>query len=284
MDDSRFESYWRLVFAVLRCRASSMVRYSSGAPLFLGGLLHENPDKVAISMAFFRKVAEAWAAAKIRKGTKLQGIVDRSPLQTTPVQWCLKFAEASEWQVPTPQFKAFLSAMFCGIGQTKIVEDSIGVLRDTETRAAPSKQIAHFNEWHSVVAAGLLSKYDREEVKLLTGATEDRQHFNSDTLFQRAHAADGSGDSVDLRGISKTQSWTTYNAQSIKQRVADTILLLELHASGRWELADVAWHVQALPEGQIMADRRDRTLFLVVKTFESAALAWPAKQHGGGCA
>ena len=100
-----------------------MTRYSSGVPGLLGGLLHESPEKVQESMQLFKEIAEAFGEASRRPGTTLQSIVHKCPLNTTPLQWCLKFGQACAWKQPTEQFKCFLRAMFMGFGQTKIVEE-----------------------------------------------------------------------------------------------------------------------------------------------------------------
>lgn len=209
-------------------------------------------------------------------------MVGRSPLATTPLKWVLRFAEACQWQTPSPQFRAFLEAMFMGINQTKIVEDSMGVLRDAETRDSPSKKIAHFAEWQSTVGAKLLDSFGRGEVEPCTAAPLDRAHFSDDVLFQRSHKADGSLDSVDLRGITKTQAWNTYSAQSIKQRVADLELMQVLSDGGDWSLADAAWHVQLWPEGRVLVNQPRREVFLVLRVYESAALVWPMFQRRAG--
>ena len=157
------------------------------------------------------------------------------------------------------------------------------VLRDKETRSAPSKNLQHFTEWQSVIDAHLLEGYGRQEVQPTTAAAADEANFNNNnTLFKKVYKAGDTSDSVDLGRIIKTQSWPTYSAQSIKGRVADLQLLLALKSRGEWDKAEAAWHVQLWPECEVMAEVATRETFMVIKVYETAALVWPVLQVANG--
>ncbi len=66
-DDALFQQYWRLVFALVRARSSSMVRFSSGLPGLLAGLLSESPEEVAAAFWLLKELHDAFTVACTRK-------------------------------------------------------------------------------------------------------------------------------------------------------------------------------------------------------------------------
>ena len=162
-EGTRYMTQWKLIFEVFKARAGTMTRHTSGHPGMWAGLMHENDDNVQNSMDMIREMADAYTAAARAASPTVMTIVGRCFLGTTAAQWCLKFCQASEWREPTRQFVDFLKAMYHGFCQTKIAEDVIGFVRDKETRASPSKDVAYFSQWHSAVSAKLMEKYGRPE-------------------------------------------------------------------------------------------------------------------------
>ena len=185
------------------------------------------------------------------------------------------FGRSAGWSKITDQMRGLLFALFKGWGQTKVVEDCIKALRERETRDANKKDLGMWASWSGCVESDLIAKYDREEVDVTVGATV-KSEFNG-ALFSLSHASNGDGDSVDLRGIMRTQSWPSPNTTSTRQLWAQQQLFLVLHRENLWDQAMSAQYVSLLPEGEFVLDRKTSDVFLVVKTLSVAAIVWLAK-------
>lgn len=279
IQDNVMASYWRLVLGVLSVRSGSMVRHTCGFPCSLAGLLHADPEKSQASWSQFKLLVESFEAASQRSEALVAKAVRESTLQGTTMKWAVKFAEGGKWSQITSQMQELLHCLFRGLGQTKIVEDSIKDLRDKETRVAPSKQLAHFMEWQSTIDAKVLQAYDRNEVQVGT-AVPLPAGFTADNIFQARHAADGNHDSMDLRAIMQKQDWVTYTSQSIKSTYPQLQLLRHLHTHDCWHLAGAAWTAGLLPQGLVVEDTVLQEKFMVIRVMEPAALVWPIRQHG----
>ena len=277
--DALFGTFWRVVFNVVRSRSSSIIRFTYGFPALLGGILHEDLAKSAESMKLFRACSEAFEAAKGRAGQRLQKMVWQCPLNGLFLRWCVKFAAAGNWERPTEQLLRMLHCLFRGFGQTKIIEDSIGKLRDLESRAAPSKDIAHFAEWQRLLDSKLFETYERPTVNI-SSAAPVKDNFNADTIFHTVAKSDGSTDSTKLKEIGGKETWPTFNAQSVKNCSAHLALMVLLHSEDKWAEAEAAIYAQLLPEGQIVLQGTTGKIFLVVKVLEVAALTWPVVECG----
>lgn len=161
----------------------------------------------------------------------------------------------------------------------QVVEDAMQVLRDRESRDAPSNSIAHFEMWEAPSAASLLDKHARAEVVSSGNSACDRS-FSKGPMFQQVHASSGEKDSVGLRSVLKRQDWVTHNAQSVKHIYSEMELLAQLHENDLWEYSGNSWQVALLPEGGIIIDSSGGTerYGMVVRIFDGAALVWPAER------
>lgn len=277
--DAMMDNYWKLALNVIAVRASSMSRHTAGFPCLLAGLLHPEEAKVNATWQTFRELVEAFEVASARSEDKTCQMVASSPLGASVMQFAVRFAKAGQWKEITDQFKQLLGALFQGLGQTKIVEDSIKELRDKEQRTAPSKQLAHFCEWQTSVDAKLLEKYGRSEVEASSAAFPSDE-FDAAAMFQACHTSSGDQDSVDLRSITTRISWTTWTSQTIKNSFAHLQLLLHMHKTKSWDWVGGSWHVSFLPVGQVLLDEVANEFFMVLKVLDGAALLWPLAQAG----
>ena len=275
--DLHFATYWRLVSNLLFVKAGSMVRYTCGCPGMLAGLLHSDPDKARDSFKFFEECVRAFEQAETKTDPTTKSIVSASPLRTTPMRWAAKFAGAGGFQEMTPQLVELLTAMFEGIGQTKICEDSIQTLRDCETRNCPSKNLAHFTQWQSLVSAKVIGKFGREEVTVSTSAPVDPE-WNPEMVFSKVSASNGDLDSVNLRELLGTQNWTTYNSQTVKRSIAQMMLLVHAAAAERWDTIGEHWWTGVVPALHILFDADTKEFFMPVRVWDCAALLWPIRE------
>eukprot|EP00971_Amphidinium_carterae_P293186 5820975-Amphidinium_carterae.1 len=161
-ENNMMASLWRLSFCMIRSRTSSMIRNTSaGFPQCLAGLLHVELVKVQESLQLFKQMNEAYKEACTIALPAVQILVARCALSSPVYKLFMMLLEAGSFEVITPQAQEALHAIFKGLGQTKIVEDSLKDLREKETRYSNNKSLQHFFEWHSTVSSCLLEQYRR---------------------------------------------------------------------------------------------------------------------------
>lgn len=277
-EDARYGFFVRTMFNMLKAHAGNFLRYSDGSPFFLAGLLHPGAEERSRSMHFFQDMDSAFEVASQKTTTLIKDIIARSPFETTVMKWARKFAKATNFSMPSPQLLDLASALFEACGQSKIVEDSIGVLRDHEVRDSRNTQMALFESWSQPVLAEVIKSYRREEVQPQTGGATDK-NFTAERLFYPTHRSDdASQDSVPLRGILGPQTWTTYNSQTCKNAIAEAQFVMYLWRTGQWEEAHSHWQAMLLPEFQVIRANeidKEEKYYFVIKVFEAGAIVWP---------
>lgn len=194
------------------------------------------------------------------------------------MQYALTFCKQGEWREITPAMRSLLSVLFETVGQTKLVEDCNQLLRDRETRDAPSKALARFSSWATPVDHGLLQRHGRADIEVNSSAAVD-PNFEADRIFVAKHTTDDASDKgVPLRKVLGAQKWTTYNAQTVRETYSHIHLFLHARRNNCWQQVGNFWMVQLLPEFQLFRDTRSDRVYFTIKVFEAAAVAWPMVQ------
>lgn len=119
-ENTSFEAFWALVFSVLRAQVGHHIRYVSGVPFFLAGLLHEDASVVHETFAAFKRLVDGWRAAETRTTAQVEGLRQRSPLSRTSMRWATLYAEAGSWATVTGQMRSHLCALFRTLGQSEV--------------------------------------------------------------------------------------------------------------------------------------------------------------------
>lgn len=273
-EQNSYDIFMGLVHEVVKCHVGLRLQYTSGCPLFLAGLLHPDAGLREQSMDLLKRLVESHRAAEKKASPTIQKILRGSPLLCTTMRFAAKFAEADKWGSPGPQLTDLVRALFKGFGQTKVIEDSVQTLRDRETRDGPAKNIAYFTQWEGLVHRKVLKAHGFNELQPEGGASVS-PGFTVDRLFRPAHGNSSDGDSLELRKILGPQNWVTYNSVTIKQTWAAMQLIMHLSSKGDWSKADWAWYAGLLPEGHPVMDRNTGDAWLVIHTFDYAAVVWP---------
>ena len=101
--DGRMGEYWNLVFSLIRSRSTSLLRHILGLPEMLAGISHEDHEKQQASLEKFKKLYSAYDAAKQRAEPCVKAMVHKCLFGSTAIRWAVRFAEAAQWQRPSPQ-------------------------------------------------------------------------------------------------------------------------------------------------------------------------------------
>jgi hypothetical protein len=80
----------------------------------------------------------------------------------------------------------------------------------------------------------------------------------------------------------QTATWPTFTPVSSYNLYAELAVLSWLHSHGRWHEVDNLWWVGLLPEGKIVVEAGTGCFYMVLKSFDMAALMWPMEQPRPG--
>jgi hypothetical protein len=272
--DCKYRSYWKLVFSIVRSRASSMIRHTNGFPELLLGMRSKKDTEVAASIALFKRYYDAFSFAQRLGNPDIAAMVKRSALNSTPMQWAILFAKAGRWTTLTKQMEEFLGAISDGMMQTIINELANKEVRNHEQRGASSRSFGSYEKWAIPHEARLLEKFGRDEVQPMSCATVPTQDDLS-FLFSPTHGPSGKNDSVPLTLVTGKQDWDSPSTVSVLHHFAESELLAFMHETDTWESVGAIWWMQFLPEGEILHDSATDTHFLVVRVLKGAVLVYP---------
>lgn len=262
----------------MKAHSGNFARYSHGCPFFLAALLHPSPKQRSASLQLLSDFDSAFKAAAESTIPLIKDIVARSPPECTAMRWARRFGAACNFERCSEQLSDLVRALFTVCGQSKIVEDCIGILRDHETRDSKNTQMALFQAWNQPIMAKLIDQYRRAEIVPETSAPTHKD-FVADKIFHSTNRSnDHTQDSVNLRKILGRQDWTTYNFQTCKNPMAEAQLILYLSRTGRWAEAEFSWQIRLVPEFQILRVNEPSAVEkynFVVKVLDGAAIVWP---------
>ena len=135
-----------------------------------------------------------------------------------------------------PHAEKFVTELFSGPLNEKIVEDMMKIFRELETRGNNHKQVPHLTAWHAANHGKLLGAYNRAEV-VSTSTASPPASFNTDNLFRYTDPADptaadlrASGDiqsaRLKLHGVARCESFRAIRAQLLQTEFAPLVSTL----------------------------------------------------------
>ena len=157
----------RLVFNLVKHRASSMMFYSASYPGRLAAILAEDPVVSKAALDRLRLDADAYVAAKGQANTMVQRFVSRCVLGWPIMLVVVHIARSADWEL-VPELRLYLLDIFEGFGNSVIIEKAFHHARDEETRCQSSKQMAMLRRWSVPVRHEVLAEFGREEVQPTT--------------------------------------------------------------------------------------------------------------------
>lgn len=137
--------------------------------------MDESEEHRKASWAKFKKVHDAYEAAKGRPEPFVIAMVEKCMLGSTAMQWAVRFAGVGAWERRrTPQMAEWLRAVWQGILQTIIIENTNRERRDKEVRGSTNKSYNKFGRWARPIDTAVLKKFERKEIVVKTYAPRHR--------------------------------------------------------------------------------------------------------------
>jgi hypothetical protein len=177
-------------------------------------------------------------------------------------------------------------SVFCGLPQSRIVEDANGLLRNCETRQTTAKVVRRLTQWEQPIKGRLLDKWGKEEIqgpsqvpapasaldRLFTPTEPAADHPNFQQLQQLVD---------QLKTILDKQDWPSFKPKGSLQQVGELQLLRFLRETNKWGMAQEAWRARVFPVGELVAQGAgEKGLFWVVEVTDPMVLGWRAKRVG----
>ncbi|CAK0907878.1 unnamed protein product, partial [Prorocentrum cordatum] len=220
----------------------------------------------------------ALCKARRVKSPIIEPMVERNSLNVRPMRDFCRFAASVNWELH-PSIVAFVRRLFSGFGNDKLVEDSLGTVRDSEARAPASKHMAPWRVWQAPRQHGVLAQYDMEEIDT-DGVVPIADIGDVSCIFTGQVVAEDA--LAKLRGIRGEQTWMTFDAMSARRQPADHHLHRVLASDENWPLSNTAWRSALVPERVFVCLKDpEPKVFLVLYSCESALLGWPAVRSAG---
>lgn len=271
---------FRIVSHILSERALSMMQCSMSYPVLWAGGLHHLEAKQKETLRLIQSHWEAFDAAMKSPLPSVRRLASRCALNTRAMADTARLARRSGWAIDGP-LRHRLRQLFDGFGNEKLLEDTLGKVRDSEVRTSCKKTIGLWRAYEVPHSSSMLGTYDRQEIQIdaslpIPTAVGDGQSF--------FHPPASCNADLDLKGVMENQVWDTFSSMSLRSVSADIFLLAECRSTGCWDRCEEAWHASLIPKHSIVLSRRRQKevkVYFVLASVGSAILVWPVERIAG---
>ena len=214
LEDELAQTSLRFVCHLLRSRGGSMMVHRNW-PLLLALFISDSDEVKQEGLRLLRQHWADFQAVKLFAGASrvVATMVGRSPFQCTFAREAAEVAAGGGaegwvlWQLST-----VARQIFSGFGQTKVVEDGIGKVRDHEDFDVKNKKVSLRAQWSSLREEKVLEMHGRREVTVLQ---EDEAPASEPVTWDSCmHHSNKHECSLGLRPLVGKATWPTLTAQS----------------------------------------------------------------------
>ena len=162
-----------------------------GAPASSAGLIHEKPEKVTKSLAFFKKLALVMKrAGEIRTPVLVEILFDLG-FQTPFMQWLQKALNTTEWTTVPDIVKVVLKEFWESPLNEKMIEDWNRFMREREQRNSLHKKVAIMECWRTGDDYDIMGQYKRKWRELMDhNSVSVPPKFDFEQLFRHHQVAE----------------------------------------------------------------------------------------------
>ena len=149
--------------------------------------------------------------------------------------------------------------------------------------------------WEQLQASQLIEEFGRQEPEALSHAPPPpKPQFDalfSEPATQCTVTEDGTPEEIaaqsqlqkwlaEISKVATDESFVGQTPASDQELTAEVQLLRALFETQEWGDVDNAWQAGLLPEGEVVQRKKDSLTAIVLRSYSTAALLWPAKQVG----
>ena len=211
-EDARAHQALDYLFSYMLRRTASCAWHSHSYPSLSAIMCHSNAEIRSQGLTLLKEYDGAWEWSQESGSPKGRWISQRSMLHGRLMVAMVRLARLNDFDGISPELLAFLNCFWSGLLQSVINERANKILRDAETRASTSKDVARLRRWELLRRSGLLQHY-----KVAVKEPSEHIAVPSDISLACIFKAVGDTFSVDLKSIqSSTRDWQTWNSTTIK--------------------------------------------------------------------
>ena len=249
-DDLRAVKLMVLVLNHIRFRTNSMSWHSDDLPgiiaLWLSPYDEDHVRALAFVVTAYGNFLEA--CRRMAKIAYLRNLVRQSPFQQTFVKEFAMIAVSPSCETPAVR-KQRLQEMardaFCGLGQTKIVEDLFKQIRDREMRDTATKAVKLQRQMHIAFHSSTISEHRFPEPEYRTESS------TAPPVPKRVFFSDDHTPPVDWESLVGPLTWPSLKPLNVPVLAAQGRLLDHVAELDTWDRVGLCWQAQFLPLGTV---------------------------------
>jgi hypothetical protein len=283
-EDALAAKVFRILSHLLTEAVTTSMRHSSYPMCFAA--IYGNDGEREECMANFRKDWEAYVACRAVMLPSVRALARRSPLNTRAWELMARYAKAESWR-PTDVMLQRADILFDGLGQERLLEDTLKEVRDSEWRDSTSRAMKVFRIWEVPVLREQLRKFNQDEIDVDPTIHIANKSDNYESMFLPTASVADELRLADVRCENNEKNWDTFTPQALRAQTLDLPLMRKIHEEyeGKFELVDECWRSMMIPLHHLILRRpaapAAATIFYSIQVTASGCLGWPVKRLSG---
>ena len=244
-DAAATQKLFSFLKAMLKYRGGSNLWHTWG-PGAVAGLLSTEKTQVRSSLLWRRNLFDAVAEVRRTGSLAAQGLLKDSMVKDAFFGHVFHLLRIEDWKEVSETAQNFLTNVFSGLLNTKLVEDANKCQREQEDRGNNSKSVPMTEAWQTVSKHEVLKAYKRPEVQastqyLVPAKWNIEQVCRTNVRRTDAKTPEQEADFESLRRMTGNQTWPAFTPETEQRLFCNHALLVHVHQPGsKWDL-EKAW-------------------------------------------
>ena len=189
-----------------------------------------------------------------------------------------------DWKEVSETAQNFLTNVFSGLLNTKLVEDANKFQREQEDRGNNSKSVPMTEAWQTVSKHEVLKAYKRPEAQastqyLVPAKWNIEQVCRTNVRRTDAKTPEQEADFEFLRRVTGNQTWPAFTPETEQRLFCNHALLVHVRQLGnKWDLVEKAWISGLVQSGTLL--KWQGQAHFVLRAYEQGLLLWPMQDTG----
>ena len=265
----RHSNHTKVLNAMLKYRGGSNLWHTWG-PGAAAGLLSTDETQVRSSLLWHRNLFDAVAEVRRTGSLAAQGLLKDSMVKDAFFGHVFHLLRIEDWREVSETAQNFLTNVFSGLLNTKLVEDANKFQREQEDRGNNSKSVPMTEAWQTVSKHEVLKAYKRPEVQastqyLVPAKWNIEQVCRTNVRRTDAKTPEQEADFEFLRRVTGNQTWPAFTPETEQRLFCNHALLVHV--------VEKAWISGLVQSGTLL--RWQGQPHFVLRAYEQGLLLWP---------
>lgn len=273
------------VMNIVANRLKTVLQHTMAFPLSFAALLSPDDAVVTRQLLYMKECYNAWQKAvnSANKTEDLRKLLERSWFHHQLVRIIFALALAADWQTPLCScLHAILEDLFCGIGQTKVVEDGNKVV-SLASEGSASKRLGARTKWQRLINSNVLQvlhhfhTLDGKASSLPPAAEAAAKREPVPLSAHTMRLKKASDPSITAYAGAGDPTWPSFTAASITKLEGDQQVLCGVASPA---MVAKSWHACFFQPGFLVKPTDGDTWRLVIaRHWGNCALLWPLRRY-----